>query len=150
MKPRPADLPKIPGALRLYRVSAYITGSLLLLLCLELLVRYVFGHDLELGGQRGFLALTPKAEVTGLNLSTGVLIVHGWFYVLYLFSDFRLWSLMRWPFTRFILIALGGVVPFLSFIVEHFIARRTRAELAELQQAAPQKATPETITGATN
>ena len=38
-------------------------------------------------------------------------MVHGWFYVVYLFSDFRLWSLMRWPFTRFICIALGGVVP---------------------------------------
>ncbi len=136
MKPRPADLPKIPGALRFYRVFAYVTGSLLLLLCLELIVRYIFGHDLELNGSRGFLALTPKAEVSGLNLSTGVLIVHGWFYVIYLFADFRLWSLMRWPFTRFVLIALGGVVPFLSFITEHFIAKRARAELAALAPVA--------------
>jgi hypothetical protein len=64
-----------------------------------------------------------------VNLSTGILIVHGWFYVVYLFSDFRLWSLMRWPFGRFILIALGGVIPFLSFILEVRIAREVRAYL---------------------
>ena len=60
-------------------------------------------------------ARTPCRRV---NLSTGILIVHGWFYVVYLFADFRLWSLMRWSFTRFLLIALGGVIPFLSFFVE--------------------------------
>ena len=48
---------------------------------------------------------------------------------MYLFSDFRLWSLMRWPFTRFILIALGGVIPFLSFILEARIGREVRAYL---------------------
>jgi hypothetical protein len=40
---------------------------------------------------------------------------------------------MRWPFAMFILIALGGVVPFLSFIAEHFVAKRARRELAALQ-----------------
>jgi len=64
-----------------------------------------------------------------VNLSTGILMVHGWFYVVYLFSDFRLWSLMRWPFTRFILIALGGIIPFLSFILEARIGREVRAYL---------------------
>ena len=55
--------------------------------------------------------------------------MHGWFYVVYLFSDFRLWSLMRWPFIRFIVIALGGVIPFLSFILEARIGREVRAYL---------------------
>ncbi|MDQ1546513.1 MAG: hypothetical protein QOH69_1417, partial [Actinomycetota bacterium] len=63
--------------------------------------------------------------------------VHGWFYVVYLLADFTLWSRMRWPFAMFILIALGGVVPFLSFIAEHFVAKRARRELAELQGTAP-------------
>jgi integral membrane protein len=65
-----------------------------------------------------------------VNLSTGILIAHGWFYVLYLFSDFRLWSLMRWPFSRFVLIALGGVVPTLSFFVEVRVVRDVRQFLA--------------------
>jgi hypothetical protein len=63
--------------------------------------------------------------------------VHGWFYVVYLFSDFTLWSRMRWPFVMFILIALGGVVPFLSFIVEYYVARQVRRELEEIEKSGP-------------
>jgi hypothetical protein len=74
--------------------------------------------------------------VTAVNLSTGILMVHGWFYVVYLFSDFRLWSLMRWPFTRFIVIALGGVIPFLSFILEARIGREVRDYLAHRESEA--------------
>ena len=92
-------------------------------------MKYVFGLELELGGPQGFLAFVPIDTVTAVNLSTGILMVHGWFYVVYLFSDFRLWSLMRWPFTRFIIIALGGVVPFLSFILEARIGREVRTYL---------------------
>lgn len=135
LEPKPADLPRIPGALRLYQVASIITGVLLLLLCAEMVVKYGFHHELELGGPSGFLALVPNDTVTAVNLSTGILIAHGWFYVLYLFSDFRLWSLMRWPFSRFILIALGGVIPTLSFFVEARIAREVRAYLAERRQA---------------
>ena len=135
VQPRPADIPRIRGALAFYRLFAYVTGGFLLLLCAEMVVRYGFGLDLELGGDNGFLALTPREQVIGANLSTGILIVHGWLYVVYLFSDFRLWILLLWPFTRVILIALGGVIPFLSFITEHFISRRVRAELADLEGA---------------
>jgi integral membrane protein len=131
LEPKPADVPRIPGALRLYQVASIITGVFLLLLCAEMVVKYAFGHELELGGGRGFLALVPTGTVTAVNLSTGILIAHGWFYVLYLFSDFRLWSLMRWPFSRFVLIALGGIVPTLSFFVEAHMAREVRRFLAE-------------------
>ena len=146
LKPKVADLPRIRSALKLYRVSSYITGVLLLLLVTEVVLKYpAFGIqlELELGGPHGFLAFVPTGTVTGFNLSTGILIAHGWFYVLYLFADFRLWSIMRWPFARFIAIALGGVVPFLSFIVEHFITRSAHRELTELERSAA----PETSTG---
>lgn len=129
MPPKLADLPRIRGALRFYQVAAIITGVLLLALCAEMIMKYAFGLELELGGPQGFLAFVPGESVTAVNLSTGILIVHGWFYVVYLFADFRLWSLMRWPFPRFIVIALGGVVPFLSFILEVRIAREVRAYL---------------------
>ena len=133
-QPKPADLPRIPGALRLYQVASIITGVMLLLLCVEMLIKYGFGYEIELGGPLGFLALVRTGTVTAVNLSTGILIVHGWFYVLYLFSDFRLWSMMRWPFVRFVVIALGGVVPTLSFFVEVRVAREVKAYLA-LQDA---------------
>lgn len=135
LKPKVSDLPRIRGAANFYRVAAYVTGILLLLLVLEMVIKYTpIQREIELGGPNGFLALVPDGTVTAVNLSTGILIAHGWLYVVYLFSDFRLWSLMRWPFSRFIAIAAGGVVPFLSFIVEHYMSRRVHTELAELEQ----------------
>ena len=136
LEPKPADIPRIPGALRLYKISSVITGVFLLLLCAEMLVKYAFGHELELGGPNGFLAFSPTGTLTGVNLSTGILIVHGWFYVLYLFADFQLWSLMRWPFTRFLLIALGGIIPTLSFFLEVRVAREVEAFLADREASA--------------
>ncbi len=111
---------------------------MLLLLVLEMIFKYTpIQREIELGGAHGFIALVPDKTVLAVNLSTGILIAHGWLYVVYLFSDFRLWSLLRWPFSRFIAIALGGVVPFLSFIVEHYITMRVKRELAELEASAP-------------
>jgi integral membrane protein len=144
LRPRLSDIPTIRGAVKFYRVSAYVTGTLLLLLVLEMVLKYTpIQREIELGGAQGFLALVPVGSVRAVNLSTGILIAHGWLYVVYLFTDFRLWSFMRWPFSRFIQIALGGVVPFLSFIVEHFITRRVHRELAELEQQAPAPAATE-------
>jgi integral membrane protein len=135
LKPKLSNLPRIRSALRLYRVTSIVTGVFLLLLVLMMVTRYGFLVDIELNGPAGLLALTPKEMITGVNLSTVILILHGWFYVVYLFSDFRLWSLMRWTFSRFIIIALGGVVPFLSFIVERRVHAQTVAELEALQSA---------------
>ncbi len=135
--PRKADIPRARRAIRFYSVFAYVTGIMLLLLCVEMVVKYGLGYELELGGRHGFLEFVPwnpvtgVSLVTGVNLSTGVLIAHGWLYVVYLVAVFQLWSIMRWPFLRFVLLALGGVVPFLSFIVEHFAARIARREVQE-------------------
>jgi integral membrane protein len=137
LRPKLKDVPTIRGALKFYRVFAYVTGTLLLLLVLEMILKYTpINREIELGGSTGFLALVPVGSGRAVNLSTGILIAHGWLYVVYLFSNFRLWSYMRWPFSRFIQIALGGVVPFLSFFVEHFITIRTNRELAEVEQSA--------------
>lgn len=135
--PRPHEqIPQIRGALAFYRVMAWITGIFLLLLVLEMLLKYLGGVEIEAFGAHGVLALVPTDTVTAVNLSTGILIVHGWLYVAYLFSNFRLWTLLRWPFLRFLLMAAGGVVPFLSFIVEHFITRAARADIAAHESVA--------------
>ena len=136
LRPKPSTFPKIRSALKLYRVTSIITGTFLLLLVLMMVTRYGLGNDIGLGGNFGGLYLAPKDDITdagGINISTIILILHGWFYVLYLFSDFRLWSLMRWTFPRFIIIALGGVIPFLSFIVERQYHRLASAELAAIE-----------------
>ncbi len=131
--PRSADVPRIRKTLAVYKVSAIVTGSFLLLLCLMMVFRYGFGQDIELGGPFGFLTLTPKEAIVGVNLSTIILIVHGWLYVIYLACDFVLWRLMGWSFGRFLLIALGGIVPLLSFYYERTVPRRVNAELAALE-----------------
>ena len=131
--------------LNFYMVCAWISGTFLLLLVAEMILRYAMGFDVIAGGT---MAGTGESVALGLrdnelmdieggvNISTWVLIVHGWFYVVYLFSCFRLWMLMRWPFPQFIVMALGGVVPFLSFIVERKIHRSTAQELASFPKAA--------------
>jgi hypothetical protein len=141
--PKLASFPAIRGALRFYQVCSIITGTMLLLLCAEMLAKYVLGYELYLGGSGGFLWFAPVVEGPeglestgdGLNLSLGILIAHGWFYVVYLFACFRVWSLMRWPFWRFLLLASGGIVPLLSFFLEVRVARDVRAYLRTREDA---------------
>jgi len=127
--PRPADAPRIRTVLRWYRISAIITGVFLLLLVLMMVFRYIFGVDIELGGPFGFLALQPKELIEAVNLSTIILIVHGWLYVLYLGLDFLLWRMVRFSFWRFCFIALGGIIPGLSFYFEAKVPRQVEAQL---------------------
>ncbi|MDO4253252.1 MAG: DUF3817 domain-containing protein [Rothia sp. (in: high G+C Gram-positive bacteria)] len=134
---------QIRGALTFYKWCAWISGSFLLLLVAEMITRYVLGYDLLAGaldaqsGQRvalGWLDRQLGNLSGGVNISTWVLIVHGWFYVVYLLSCFRLWLLMRWALPQLVVMALGGVVPFLSFVVE----KRIHAEVLDLLAANPQ------------
>jgi integral membrane protein len=133
--PRPEDVPRIRRTVSVYKVSSYITGTFLLLLCLMMVLRYGLGVDIELLGPYGFLALTPKELIVGVNLSTLILIAHGWFYVLYVGTDFVLWRLTRWSFGRFLFIALGGVIPLLSFFLERRVPRDAYAAIAHLEKA---------------
>ncbi|UFS59384.1 DUF3817 domain-containing protein [Subtercola endophyticus] len=136
LEPKLKDFPRVRSALKFYQVCAIITGVLLLLLCVEMILKYTpIGLEVEMGGPQGFLALVPDGTVTSINLSTGILIVHGWFYVVYLFSCFQLWTRMRWRLGRFLLLALGGVIPFLSFFVETRTAHEVRGYLAEREAA---------------
>ncbi|WP_438353730.1 DUF3817 domain-containing protein [Microbacterium sp. CJ88] len=143
--PRLATFPAIRGALRFYQICSVITGVGLLLLCAEMILKYTPLHvELFLGGSGGFLWFADVIEGPqggllstgdGFNLSLGILVAHGWFYVVYLFACFRVWSLMRWPFLRFLLLATGGVVPLASFFLEVRVARDVRRYLAEREAA---------------
>src|SRR5690606_20002412 len=134
--PRPSDIPRLRTALTVYRVSAAITGVFLLLLVVMMVFRYIYYVDIELGGPYGFLALTPKEQITGINLSIVILAMHGWFYVLYLACDFVMWRLARYSFGQFLLIALACVVPFLSFYFEIYVPRYIRGRIAATERTA--------------
>ncbi len=127
----PGDHPALPGALRFYRIAAYVTGILLLLLTIEMVAKYGYGYEVEMFGEQGLVALTPDGQVEAFNFSQAVLIAHGWFYVVYLFASFRVWSILRWPFWRFLWLASGGLFPFLSFFIEHRATATIRAAMAE-------------------
>ncbi|MCX8530509.1 MAG: hypothetical protein RL488_1295 [Actinomycetota bacterium] len=124
------------SAVKYFRVTSYITGTFLMLLVIEMAVRYGLGYDFYAFGPHGFVTLELRsvggenvALSSGFNLSTAILIVHGWLYVAYLFGDFRLWTLMRWSFTRFLIIAAGGVVPMLSFFTERHYTKVAKAQI---------------------
>ncbi|GGD44781.1 hypothetical protein GCM10010915_27530 [Microbacterium faecale] len=161
-QPRLSTFPKIRRALRFYQITSVVTGIGLLLLVAEMVLKYTPLHlELYLGGSGGFLWFAPVipagdclwysqfamgaggCEIVstgdGLNLSLGILIVHGWFYVVYLASIFWLWSLMRWRFGRFLALAGGGVVPLLSFIMESIVAREVKDYLAGREERAAEK-----------
>ena len=149
--PRLASFPAIRGALKFYQICSVITGVGLLLLCAEMILKYTpLRVELFLGGSGGFLWFAPVIEGAdglvstgdGFNLSLGILVAHGWFYVVYLFACFRVWSLMRWHFVRFLLLASGGVVPLASFFLEVRVARDVRRYLAEREAA---EASPPTL-----
>jgi len=138
--PQPRDVPLIRRTLSVFKVSSIVTGIFLLGLVVMMVTRYGFGRDIELGGESGFLALTPIDTLTGVNVSILLLTVHGWLYVLYLACDFVLWRVayqgaVKWAFLRFLWIAMGGIVPFLSFYFERQVPREVEAIIASMQAA---------------
>jgi integral membrane protein len=43
--------------------------------------------------------------------------------VVYLYANFRLWIQLRWGIGKFLIIAMGGIVPFLSFFTERYYTK---------------------------
>ncbi|MFV0425823.1 MAG: DUF3817 domain-containing protein [Beutenbergiaceae bacterium] len=97
---------KARSALRRYRIMAFITGGMLLLLCVEMVLKYL----LQLNG--------VDAEGPRPVLGDWIAIVHGWIYVVYALTVFDLWSRMRWSFGKIGALIAGGVIPILSFVME--------------------------------
>ena len=128
--------------LRYFKISSYVTGIFLILLMITWGIRRLpfLGFDLWLLGPNGFLTFESYGVEgeglpdVGINLTVWILIVHGWLYVVYLLVDFRMWTIMRWSVIRFLLIALGGVVPLLSFFTEAHYQKLARQEIQEAEQ----------------
>ena len=130
----PAVVPdRLQTALKWYRIAAWITGILLILLAIEIIAKYGFGSEVEMFGDQGLFALVPNDTVQAFNLSQATVIAHGWFYVVYLFTSFRVWTILRWPFWRFLWLASGGLFPVLSFVIEHYATNAVRAILVDMR-----------------
>ena len=113
----PARIAKARGALARYRVLALITGVFLLILCVEMILKYIVRVDDDV---MGYVSWIPYA--------------HGWIYVVYLVTVIDLWSKMRWKFKRLTMMVLAGVVPVMSFVVEKNVSAQARALLDGAQQ----------------
>lgn len=151
LEPKTEDFSRIRKALKVYKVTSVITGIMLLLLVSVMVMKYAFRVELFLGTPDGFFHFYPTIPEgqeedyvrEGFNIFKAFLIAHGWFYVIYLISNFMLWSPMRWPFWRFLVLALGGIIPFFSFwlegrtakVVNTYIDQREAALVAEKERA---------------
>jgi integral membrane protein len=96
----------VPSALTRYRVMAYVTGVLLLVLVFVAMPLKYFGDN-----------DTPVAIVG---------VAHGWLYMVYLVTAFWLAYQRRWSATKTILVLLAGTVPFMSFVAERRVTRDER------------------------
>nr|WP_307858258.1 DUF3817 domain-containing protein [Cellulomonas fulva] len=105
--------------MRRYRVMAWITGTLLLVLCVELVLNYVV-----------------HASDDVMRWVEWVPFAHGWVYVVYLVTVFDLWATMRWRVGRLVTMALAGVVPVMSFVLERTVHAQATAAV-EAARAAP-------------
>lgn len=118
------------NALKFYRVMALITGTMLLILTVEMIYKYVLTP--LMGGDPA-----TALNFGGFNLAAAIAISHGWCYVVYLIGCFWLNQQMRWSLGRYLILALAGVVPVMSFILERRINRQVEAELEAAVVVAP-------------
>lgn len=94
------------GVLTRYRVMAYVTGVLLIVLCLAMVGKYL----LHLDGAASAVSLVG--------------FVHGWLYVVYLVVAFDLGQKARWPVGKQLGVLLAGTVPTAAFFVERSVSRQ--------------------------
>lgn len=114
------------NAVKFYRVMAIITGVMLLILTVEMIYKYLIAADPSTALMLG-----------GFDLAAAIAICHGWCYVVYLIGCFWLNQQMRWSLGRYLVLALAGVVPVMSFILERRITHQVEAELEAAVVVAP-------------
>lgn len=96
----------VSGALTRYRISAFVVGVGLLILCLTIVLKYGF----DLGW---------TVQVWGP--------IHGVLYAAYVLLTFDLSYKARWSLWGLLKVLLAGVVPVLSFYCERWVNRKMLA-----------------------
>jgi integral membrane protein len=96
-----------------YRVMAYVTGVLLVLLTLGVIAKYL----LDINGATGFVSVVG--------------IAHGWLYVVYLVFAFDLGSKAKWPVAKQLWVLLAGTIPTAAFFVERKVSRELASQVRD-------------------
>src|SRR5664279_3974589 len=102
------DVAAVRKALVFFKVMAILVGIGLLVLCLGMVLKYVYDKP---------------------GLSDFWDQKHGLLYMIYVLATANLGFKMRWSLGRMVTIMLAGVVPFLSFWAEHKVAGQVADEL---------------------
>ncbi|MFF0017467.1 DUF3817 domain-containing protein [Streptomyces sp. NPDC005374] len=94
-----------------YRVMAYVTAVMLLVLCTCMVFKYGFG----------------KGEDVTLVVSQ----VHGFLYIIYLVFAFDLGSKAKWPLGKLAWVLIAGTIPTAAFFVERKITHELEGRIAD-------------------
>ena len=94
-----------------YRVMAYVTAVMLLVLCTCMVFKY--GFD------------------TGEDITFAVSQAHGILYIIYLIFAFDLGSKAKWPVPKLLWVLLAGTVPTAAFFVERKVSRELESKVTE-------------------
>ncbi|WP_405906613.1 DUF3817 domain-containing protein [Streptomyces sp. NBC_00828] len=94
-----------------YRVMAYVTAVMLLVLCTCMIFKYGFDK--------------------GEDLTLVVSQIHGVLYIVYLVFAFDLGSKAKWSFGKLAWVLLSGTIPTAAFFVERKITRELEGSLVD-------------------
>lgn len=109
---KPASDDSTPTRLLAFRILAWVTGTVLLVLTAGMVLKYGFGDS------------TVVATVGP---------IHGFLYMGYIVATLLLAERLRWKPVKAVLILLAGTVPVASFVAERKVTRQVRA----LRETAP-------------
>jgi integral membrane protein len=101
-----------------YRALAFVVGVLLLLGTLDIILKYGFSDG---SGPQRF----------GSDFSW-IWVFHGWIFIVYVIVAFILTQRAKWSIPQFLVMMISGLIPVTIFFVEHFAAKRLRAQYPEL------------------
>ncbi len=104
--PAPGMPPKVKAALGRYRIAAFIVGYALIVLCVTIVMKYVFD--------------VPNAVVIWGP-------IHGVLYIGYVLLAFDLAYKDRWSLKGTLGVLLAGVIPGVSFVAERIVHRKVEA-----------------------
>lgn len=102
------DPQRVRSALKFFRITAIIAGLALVVLVVEMVLKYGMDNDV-------LSWWSP---------------VHGLLFMGFAAATYNLGTKMRWPMGRMVGYLLTAFVPFLSFWLEHKVTREVEAQLA--------------------
>ena len=118
----------LASSLKRYRVLAYATGVMLLLLTVHVVVQLI-QFDGATFSWSGVFA-EPGLDDVVPHAGYVIPVMHGWLYLIYVVCTVDLWLRTRLPFVRTALVVLAGTVPAMSFVAERWVTSRVHPMIA--------------------